>query len=1269
MRTSDARRSLQQLHCRSMLRMVFSEVLLILCLFQKCATETEAPVVITDSGNVAGTRIEIGDRKVDAFLGIPYAEPPVGELRFQKARPVKPWNGTYQATQKPTPCRQLLLPVFAGITLNYSSASEDCLYLNVWRPASACESPESCEVNLPVVVFVDGNVFQWADSSLFLNDPANFVALTDVVFVTFNYRVSIFGFLSLEDSEIPGNMGLWDQNLVLKWVQANVRHFGGDPNKVTLSGQSAGAASVGLHAISPHSKGLFKRIVIQSGSPLSLVIGLFFRGVGKFTTITGALGCYDLSKTLDEQKKQILSCLQKMEASHIVDTVQRVDFIKQMFSPIDGDDFLPARVLSVDAYNSLGATEILLGTVKNEGPVFLSHLKLAFPRFEDLILSEYRLVAILVMAQMLDIPVWQSRRIATAYFGGPDDKRKTPEEVEAIFAEMFGDVTFYCPSQIMADILAQQQGVSVYRYVFVHRPSYSLWPESFGVAHSDDLAFTTGSLVFVNDTARHTVPLGPKGREALSSARYTADEKSFMEEIVTAWGTFYTDGKPKVPLTGGKWPRYTFDEPWVIYLQPNNYTTIVEPKRKICEVWKPVLLRESKPEERSFNQEEEPSKKEETKTNEVDNTGQTATSPSTFLCSALILFISFAGLTLCLSVESRRAAVWTGFLLAAITMGLALPLSVDIGRRSLLPVLCTAFVLACIASGRLFAHGAATCNAVVRTEKGLIRGRCLSINGKSVEAYLGVPYAVPPVGSLRFRRPEPAIRWRGILDATQMPKPCWQLPLRFLPNLTVDYSHMASEDCLYLNVWKPAAPCSSQNAACSRKHPVVVFIHGGAFQWGDSSLFVYNPSNFVALADVVFVSFNYRVGIFGFLDSKAAGIQGNIGLWDQNLVLKWIRRNIDRFGGDPDEVTLLGQSAGGISAALHSLSPYSRGLFKRLVLQSGTPLSLILGIAFGGRAKIILTALAMNCYDKHKKLEDQGKAIATCLRKMDAPAIFEKLDSLDMTQQMFPPSENDDFIPGKVLSADTWKHLAAKEILLGSVADEGTVFYNLLKESIPIFSKLLYSDYRTLVSFLMSEMFNIDTVDGEKLVKGYFGDTTEQPSEKQLAATISRMLGDAVFTCPTVFFGQIAAEQGIHTYRYLFNYRATHSLWPKWMGVAHAEDIAYTLGSLPFFKDGKLLAQHLGPNAIKYADRLHYTPEEEIFMKNIVQIWSSFVKTGKPVLPPPVVEWPEYTLQNPNVIHIELNKYTKERDNFQNRCSLWKPILLGTNATSPDAAT
>ncbi|XP_077524782.1 acetylcholinesterase-1-like [Amblyomma americanum] len=581
--------------------------------------------------------------------------------------------------------------------------------------------------------------------------------------------------------------------------------------------------------------------------------------------------------------------------------------------------------------------------------------------------------------------------------------------------------------------------------------------------------------------------------------------------------------------------------------------------------------------------------------------------------------------------------------------------------------LCAAFALLCLSSCQL-ADGADPCNTVVRTESGVVRGECLSVAGRSVEAFLGIPYATPPLGPLRFKRPQPPIRWSGTLNTTTLPKPCWQLPLKFLPNLTIDYFHTASEDCLYLNIWKPASTCSSQDSRCNRKRPVVVFIHGGAFQWGDSSLFLYNPSNFVALTDVVFVSFNYRVGIFGFFHSDAAGILGNMGLWDQNLVLKWVRKNIDRFGGDPEQVTLLGQSAGAVSAAIHSVSPHSRGLFKRLVLQSGTPLTLILGSGFGGRAKSILTALAMKCYDKHKKLEEQGKTIADCLRKADASAVFKKLDSLDLIQQIYPPSDNDDFIPGKILSADTWKHLAAKDILLGSVADEGTVFFRLLKGSVPIFGKLLVSDYRTLISFVMSEMFNIDIDDGKDLVAAYFHDSADEPSENEVASTVSKMIGDAVFTCPTFFFGQIAAKQGINTYRYLFNYRPTHSFWPKWMGVAHADDIPYTLGSLPFFKDGRLMAQHLGPYGAKYAERLHYTPEEEELMRTIVEIWSSFVKTGKPVLPPPVVEWPKYTIQNPNVIHIELNKFTKKQDNLAKICNVWKSFLMGANATASDTA-
>lgn len=574
-------------------------------------------------------------------------------------------------------------------------------------------------------------------------------------------------------------------------------------------------------------------------------------------------------------------------------------------------------------------------------------------------------------------------------------------------------------------------------------------------------------------------------------------------------------------------------------------------------------------------------------------------------------------------------------------------------------------IVACMPN-ELLVVGAAVEGPVVRIEDGLVAGKSIRVGGKSVDAFLGIPYAKAPVGALRFKKPRFPRRWTGTLNATTMPKPCWQLPLRFLPNVTVDYAGLSSEDCLYLNVWKPTTSCTRYGGRCRTRRPVVVFIHGGAFQWGDTALFVYNPSNFVALSDVVFVTFNYRVSIMGFLTSKVAGLQGNIGLWDQNAVLRWVRRNIAQFGGDPQEVTLVGQSAGGISAAIHAVSPYSRGLFKRMVLQSGTPLSLILGISFGGRGQMIRTAFEMDCFDKQKKFEEQGQAIAECVRAMDAAKMFKKLDSVELTEQMYLPVDEEDFIPGKVLSAQLWRRLAVKDILIGSNADEGTLFFRLLKESVPVFNKLLFSDYRSLMSLVMSEMFGIDLDDGKDLVQAYFGDPDKEYSEDEVIQIISKMIGDATFSCPTFFFGEIAAEQGLNVYRYLFNYRATHSFWPEWMGVAHADELPYTLGSLPFFKDGKQLAERLGRSAVEFSERLHYTPEEEMFMKNVVGTWASFAKTGVPKLAPLDEEWPKYTLQNRKVIQMDLNKFTRKEDDLEKACAVWKPFLLGRNSTETD---
>ncbi|KAM7315246.1 acetylcholinesterase-1 [Ixodes scapularis] len=212
---------------------------------------SEGPVVSTSAGVVSGQRFLISGKKVDAFYGVPYAKPPVGELRFMKPQPAEPWNGTYKATTKPTACKQLDLRFLKGVTLDNSGSTEDCLYLNVWRPANICRKEAKCDRKLPVVVFIYGGGFQWGDSALLVYDAANFVALSDVVFVSFNHRLSLLGFLSVGTPDLPGNVGFWDQLLALKWVQKNIANFGGNPNDVTLGGHSAGAISAGLHAASP----------------------------------------------------------------------------------------------------------------------------------------------------------------------------------------------------------------------------------------------------------------------------------------------------------------------------------------------------------------------------------------------------------------------------------------------------------------------------------------------------------------------------------------------------------------------------------------------------------------------------------------------------------------------------------------------------------------------------------------------------------------------------------------------------------------------------------------------------------------------------------------------------------------------------------------------------------------------------------------------------------------------------------------------------------
>ncbi|CAN7999494.1 unnamed protein product, partial [Ixodes hexagonus] len=1020
----------------------------------------------TDSGLVAGTRITVGEKPVDAYLGVPYAEPPVGDLRFKRPVPISPWNGTYNATSKPKPCWQLDLRFVANATMSYSNASEDCLYVNVWKPADSCSLGSSCAKKYPVVIFIHGGAFQWGDSSLFLYDPANFVALSDVVFVTFNYRLSILGFLSLETAELPGNMGLWDQNLVLKWVRKNIASFGGDPNEVTLSGQSAGGVSAGLHAISPHSQGLFKRVVMESGTPFSMILAMSHKGTGKFVSIAGALGCYDANRTLTDQLSDIMVCLREIDPRSIFKILKSADAVQQFFAPVHGDDFFPLNPFSKESWNMLHFKEIILGTTRNEGTLFVENLRERFPGLGVLLATDYRLAITIVLAPMLDIPISQSRRIVKAYFGGYDLHHDS-ETVERIFSRIFGDGVFNCPTKLFADITANQ-GINTYRFLFSHRPSFTLWPKWMGVVHTDELPFTLGSLAFLNDEGRST-----------------PEEAIFMKQIVSAWTSFIYEGEEGQNFN---------DE----YLKARCFSGN-------CKYPLP---------------------------------------PSSPLSSGYVVGEVFRKIVL-----SNTACIF-------------------------------------IVTGLISAEGDVP---IVRTDTGLVAGERITVGDRLVDAFMGIPYAEPPVGDLRFRKPRPIAPWNGTYSAKTKPTPCWQQNLRFLGREEVDFSG-ASEDCLYLNIWRQFSNCTESDS-CGEKRPVVVFIQGGAFQWGDSSFFVYDAANFVTLADVVYVTFNHRLGFFGFLSLETPELPGNMGLWDQNLVFKWVRRNIEHFGGDPDDVTIVGQSAGGISAGMHAVSPQSQGLFKRIVMQSGTPLSMILGISYKGTGKFSAVSGALGCYDLKRTLEEQTGDVIACLKKLDAAFVYETLKSLNLIQQMFGPVHGDEFLPHHPLVEETYRNLKSKELLLGTTLNEGTLFYDNLEYTFPGLKPVLSDDYRLAVTVALGPAFEIPVSQARRIVRAYFGDYNVEHDSRSVADIFSRIFGDAVFHCPTQLFADVAAEQGISTYRYMFEHRPTYTLWPEWMGVVHADELLFTIGS-------QLLMN------------VTYTPEEETFMKRLVSTWNSFIRNG-----------------------------------------------------------
>lgn len=257
---------------------------------------------------------------------------------------------------------------------------------------------------------------------------------------------------------------------------------------------------------------------------------------------------------------------------------------------------------------------------------------------------------------------------------------------------------------------------------------------------------------------------------------------------------------------------------------------------------------------------------------------------------------------------------------------------------------------------------------LVQIDSGKVRG----VAEGDVISFKGIPYAAPPVGDLRWRVPQPVQSWSDVLEANEFGAECMQ----------TDELPKKSEDCLFLNVWKPAT-------VSSQPLPVMVWIYGGALAHGQTSLY---PADRLAAQDVIVVSMNYRMGRLGFFAHPAFAqetpneVHGNYGFMDQLAALKWVQRNIAAFGGDPNQVTLFGESAGGGSTMVHLTSPLSWGLFHRAILQSpGVPTARATVIPLTEQTEAERMAVE---YARSVGITDDGAAALAALRALPAETLI-----------------------------------------------------------------------------------------------------------------------------------------------------------------------------------------------------------------------------------------------------------------------------------------
>ncbi|XP_067678805.1 acetylcholinesterase-like [Haliotis asinina] len=456
------------------------------------------------------------------------------------------------------------------------------------------------------------------------------------------------------------------------------------------------------------------------------------------------------------------------------------------------------------------------------------------------------------------------------------------------------------------------------------------------------------------------------------------------------------------------------------------------------------------------------------------------------------------------------------------------------------------------------------------THYGRIRGSVKTVLGsKKVERYLSIPYAAPPVGELRFENPEEPARWEGTRDALLIPPACPQISWMYVHLHVPSFNH-SDEDCLFLNVYVP------QTGGANTKMAVLVHIHGGSNEYGMGALF--DGSILAAQGEIIVVTFNYRLSALGFL-SGGPKFPGNYGLMDQAAALKWVSRNIHFFGGDPTKVTIEGHSAGAGDAGIHILSPLSKGFFRYAIMQSGSPTA-FWALLDSDKAKesAIKFGEKVFCYTSN----DMYK-LKQCLKTLPWQTISSTWYPNAPGKFCISPVIDGRFVPSNATKLLKETELNGEAFMTGITSTEGTMWVHETE-------KFELTASRTTLS--MGE--------NNKLVKSNLVLHEYRPWDYKdnVTANITAfadILGDSVIVAPVVDVAKRLAARTDNLYFYSFEYQSPASTGPPWKGVPHGRDQFYLFGC-PF--SGHPL--------------YNYTEEDRQVSKVFMNMWISFVKTGKP---------------------------------------------------------